>query len=165
MHSLLTLGKQLFSVLFVLANLFATAAFAAGDVVLTLENTSEGVVVELTEDDLMALPQAVVLTENEFVDGLAEFSGPLARDVIALLNDPDMDLLTLTAINDYSVEVPVVDFAEYDVIFALFQNGNRFSPRDKGPVWVIYPMTDHEELQDRVYNDRLIWQLVRVSAL
>ena len=165
MYSLLTHGKQLASIVCVLISFFASAAFAAGDVVLTLENVSGGVVVELTEDDLLALPQAVVLTENEFVDGLAEFSGPLARDVIALLNDPDMDLLTLTAINDYSVKVSFVDFADYDVIFALFQNGNRFSPRDKEPVWVIYPMTDHEQLQDRVYNDRLIWQLVRVSAL
>ncbi len=54
---------------------------------------------------------------------------------------------------------------EYDVIFAMSQNGERLSIRDKGPIWVIYPMTDNDELQDRVYNDRLIWQLVKVDTL
>jgi len=50
------------------------------------------------------------------------------------------------------------------VIFATSQDGIKFSLRDKGPIWVIYPMTDNRKLQDRVYNDRLIWQLVKVSV-
>lgn len=165
MNSLLSHGKQFFSVLFVLVLLVSSSAIAGGEAVLKLTNISEGVEISLSEGDLLALPQATVITENEFVDGLVSFSGPLARDVVALLGDPDVESFTLAAVNDYSVDVPSQDFANYDVIFALFQDGERFSPRDKGPVWVIYPMTDHVELQDRVYNDRLIWQLVRVDAL
>ena len=165
MKYFITVGGQFASVVILLATLSASAAFAAGDVLLTLTDSDSGTVIEMTEADLLALEQFTVLTENEFVDGLVEFSGPLARDVVALLNKPEFESLTLTAINDYAVEVPIFDIVNYDVIFALSQNGVKFSVRDKGPIWVIYPMTDNAELQDRVYNDRLIWQLVRVDAL
>jgi hypothetical protein len=165
MNSLLTVGKRYVAGIFVLTVLFASAASAGDEVYLSLTNVSDGAVVELTEDDLLAMEQFTVHTENEFVDGLAEFTGPLARDVIALLNASEIETLKLTAVNDYAVEVPMSDLLDYDVIFAMAQNGTRFSIRDKGPIWVIYPMTDNVELQDRVYNDRLIWQLVKVNAL
>jgi len=165
MNSLLTVGKQFVSGVFVLTFLFAGAAIAGEDVYLSLTNVSDGAVVELTEDDLLAMEQFTVFTENEFVDGLVEFTGPLARDVIAFLNASEIGTLKLTAVNDYAVEVPMSDLLEYDVIFAMTQNGTRFSIRDKGPIWVIYPMSENVELQDRVYNDRLIWQLVKVDVL
>ena len=157
MCKLLTTGKHFLGALVMLTVLSATAVRANEDVVLTLSDAATGIVVELSEDDLLALEQAVIVTENEFVDGEAEFSGPLARDVIALLDNPEIVTFRLVAVNEYTVEVPVSDFIEYDVIFALFQDGQRFSSRDKGPIWVIYPMSDHTELQDRIYNDRLIW--------
>lgn len=165
MNGLLTVGRQFVSGVFVFTFLLGSAAAAGEDVYLSLTNVSDGTVVNLSEDDLLAMEQFTVLTENEFVDGLAEFTGPLARDVIAFLDAADIEMLRLTAVNDYAVEVPMSDLLEYDVIFAMTQNGTRFSVRDKGPIWVIYPMTENEELQDRVYNDRLIWQLVKVDAL
>jgi hypothetical protein len=165
MNSLLTFTKQFVAVVFIFSSIFAPAALAQESVVLTLTSASEDMLVELTEEDLLSIEQHSIFTENEFVDGLVEFTGPLVRDVVALLADLEIEALILTAVNDYAVEIPVSDIIDYDVIFALTQDGERFSARDKGPIWVIYPMTDHIELQDRVYNDRLIWQLVRVEAL
>ncbi len=165
MNSLLTVVRRFVSGLFVLTFFYASAASAGGEVYLSLTNVSDGVVIELTEDDLLAMDQFTVHTENEFVDGLAEFTGPLARDVIALLNASEIEMLHFIAVNDYAVEVPMSDILDFDVIFAMSQNGVRLSIRDKGPIWVIYPMSDNVELQDRVYNDRLIWQLIKVEAL
>ena len=42
-------------------------------------------------------------------------------------------------------------------------NGERLSRRDKGPIWLIYPLDDHEELKDPVYTIRLIWQLTAME--
>ncbi len=36
--------------------------------------------------------------------------------------------------------------------------------REKGPVWVIYPMDDNPELRNDLYNDRLVWQLKEISV-
>ena len=165
MNSLLVVWKQFVTSAFVFSFVYASAASAGDEVYLSITNALDDVVIELTEDDLLAMEQFTVRTENEFVDGMAEFTGPLARDVIALLNATDIETLKLTAVNDYAVDVPMSDILDYDVIFAMTQNGTRFSIRDKGPVWVIYPMSDNVELKDRVYNDRLIWQLVKVDAL
>lgn len=134
----------------------------AQEVVLTLNNTITGTEMTFTEDDLMALPHATINTENEFVDAKTSFRGPLGRELLAMAGAGGSTVV-LTAVNDYSVEVPIDDFMKYDVIFAMTANGERFSRRDKGPIWVIYPMSDFTELQDPVYNARLIWQLVKVE--
>ena len=134
----------------------------AQDTMLTVTNTLTGAEVTLTEAELMALPQATINTENEFVDQMTAFEGPLGRDVLALVGEGG-SMVVLTAVNDYAVEVPIEDFATYDVVFAMSADGETFSRRDKGPIWVVYPMSDHAELQDPVYNARLIWQLVKVE--
>lgn len=135
---------------------------AVAEITLTLINTNTEEVITLTDDELLAFEQVTIRTENEFVDGMAEFSGPRARDVLALF-EAEVEDYTLTAVNDYSVVIPAEDFENYDVIFAMYQDGERFSLRTKGPLWVIYPMSDYDVLQDRVYNDRLIWQLASVT--
>lgn len=135
----------------------------AQDAVLTVVSAISGEVILLSDEDLKALPQAVINTENEFVDGMTAFTGPLGRDVLALLGDGG-DTVVLTAVNDYTVEVPLADFNMYDVVFSMSADDVPFSRRDKGPIWVVYPMSDHAELQDPVYNARLIWQLVKVEV-
>ena len=137
----------------------------AGDAVLTLRSaTAIGQQeVRLTEGDLLSLPQVTVRTGTEFTDGVVEFVGPLARDVLALVAAGTATTAHMVAANQYAVDIPISDFANYDVIFALFADGKRLSLRDKGPIWVMYPLDQHEELQDSLYNVRLIWQLTAVE--
>lgn len=116
-----------------------------------------------TEEELRALPQVKVATATEFTDGVVEFVGPLARDVLAAADVGQVEMARLVAANDYSVEVPVTDFQNYDVILALEANGKKLSRRDKGPIWLIYPLDDHAELQDPTYTIRLVWQLTTVE--
>jgi hypothetical protein len=37
------------------------------------------------------------------------------------------------------------------------------SVRENGPLWIIYPMSDHPELQAPIYNSRLVWQLTAIA--
>ena len=111
----------------------------------------------------MGMAQTDVVTSNEFVDGKKHFKGPLMREVLAQFSGVKSGKVWLTAANDYQVEVATSEFADYDVILALSMDGVALSKRDKGPIWVIYPMSDFAELRDPVYNSRLIWQLVKVE--
>jgi len=77
MNSLLTFGKQLIGGAFVIALLSANAVYAGDEVFMTLTNASEGKVIELTEDDLLAMEQFTVLTANEFIDGLGRVYRPV----------------------------------------------------------------------------------------
>ncbi len=141
---------------------FASAP-ARAQTLLTVINTASGETRELTRADLEALPQVTVVTANEFVDGKRRFRGPLARDIQKLAGAEGARFALMRAANDYEVEVPTAEFRKYDAILALTMDGRPLSRRDKGPIWMIYPMSDYPELQDPVYNSRLIWQLVRIA--
>jgi len=117
---------------------------------------------EFTREDLQAVGITSVYTGNDYVDGLVEFEGPLMRDLMMAVGGQKAKIARLSAVNDYTVEVDVEEFFNYNVIIALRQNGEALSLRDKGPIWLIYPMSDHVELQEPAFNSRLIWQLDRV---
>ncbi len=130
-------------------------------IVSSAENTQ--VETEFTRAELEALPQMTIITDNDYVEGETTFSGPLVRDLFGTDTIAPGQELVLTALNDYFVTIPASDVIEYDVILALSMDGVAMTARDKGPVWVIYPMTEHEELREASYNDRLIWQLRSVE--
>lgn len=164
----MTPPKTLFALLATVVLAFAqSSAAVAQDTILTVLSQSDGVTGEVnyTLEDLDALPQVEIRTINEFVDGPTRFEGPLARVILKQTSDINATKVSLIAANDYEIEVPIADFRKYDVILATRQEGKLLSRRDKGPIWVIYPMSDHSELRDSVYNSRLIWQLVRMEVL
>jgi hypothetical protein len=42
-------------------------------------------------------------------------------------------------------------------------DGERLLPRDKGPIWIVYPRDDFPELTDIRYDYRWVWQLTRLE--
>jgi hypothetical protein len=144
----------------------AAPALVAADPALTLVRGPEGTEsLDFTLEALAELPQVTIVTENEFSDGAVSYRGPLIRDVLAHLGLDQAATIRLTAANDYYVDIPSSDFRRYNVILALEADGARLSRREKGPLWVMYPISDHSELRDPVYNTRLIWQVVRIESL
>ena len=145
--------------------LVRTVAPATADEILVLRNLADPAQAEvrLTEADLLALPQITIRTRTEFTDGVVEFVGPLARDAIASIETGSAVGIRMVASNDYAIEIPLSDFTDYDVILAMQANGKRLSRRDKGPLWLIYPLDDHPELKDPTYTIRLIWQLTTME--
>jgi hypothetical protein len=136
----------------------------AAETLLTVHPGGGASSVELSRADLAALPQGEVLTSNEFVDGEALFRGPLAREVLKSCGSRVPETVTMTAVNDYQIEVPTSEFFAYRVILATEMDGVELSSRDKGPIWMIYPMSGHAELRDPVFNSRLIWQLIKMDC-
>ncbi|MEB8386963.1 molybdopterin-dependent oxidoreductase [Rhodobacteraceae bacterium KMM 6894] len=115
-------------------------------------------------DDLKALDQVEFETVNDFVNKPTRFSGPLLRDVLGSLAISEDTKLTLTALNNFHTEIPIADALNYDVIVAMEKEGAPMSIRNNGPLWIIYPVSDHPELQAQIYNNRSIWQLVDIEV-
>lgn len=159
-------GARCWALAAALACLLATAGSPAlAGAVLTVQNTRSDPPreVQLDEAAVAALPAHTIRTRTDFTDGVTEFSGPSMTDLIALVGAEDASEARIVAANDYSVAIPVSDFTTYGVILAATANGKRLSPRGKGPYWVMYPLDDFSELQDPVYNNRLIWQVTRIE--
>ncbi|NOR32204.1 MAG: molybdopterin-dependent oxidoreductase [Sulfitobacter sp.] len=144
------------------ASLLALPTFGFAQTVLTVTNSENSATYTLEE--LLAMPQTTVVTTNDYVDELTTFQGPSLRLVLEEMDVDQSANLKMVALNDFASQVPAEDAFTYDVILAVLRNGEEMSVREKGPIWVIYPMDDNPELQDDVYNGRLVWQLKSISV-
>ena len=97
-------------------------------------------------------------TWTPWTEGEPEFTGVAAAALMAHVG-AEGTAVRARALNDYGITIPLADFERYPVLIATAMDGERLRTRDKGPLWVIYPWSDHPELDDRVTRQRSIWQL------
>lgn len=142
-------------------------AAPAGPVLLTIGGNitqhNQNGALQLDREQLLSFEQKVIRTETRWTQGMVEFKGPLLRDVLAAAGASG-SLVSAEAANEYRIQIPTVDFADYDVILAMEKNGKPMTVRTKGPLWVIYPWSDHSELDVGEYYSRSIWQLVKLDV-
>ena len=158
-------------VLFLSITMLAPSAtaldFPRGPVILTLSgminrtNAAGNAVLDAAV--LKSLPQITIITDTPWTEGQIRFEGPLLRDVLELVGAEGKSLKAI-AINDYFVEIPATDAEMYDVILAMRLDDNDLNVRSKGPLWVIYPWKDNENLRSETYYSRSIWQLMRIDV-
>ena len=72
--------------------------------------------------------------------------------------------LLATAINDYTVEIPVSDAVPGGPIVAYLMDGQEMPVRDKGPLWIVYPYDSSAAYRSEVVYSRSIWQLDRIEV-
>lgn len=137
-----------------------------GEVVLIVEgaisraNTPTGAHLDLAM--IQALPARVVHTATSVTDGVRKFEGPLMRDLLKLVGARGVTARA-EALNDYSVDIPIADFRDHDVIVATHMDGKKLTRTDKGPLWIVYPRDGKRLLQDIRYDYRWVWQLNRIT--
>lgn len=112
-------------------------------------------------DMLAKLPQHKVFTKSPWYPAGAEFTGPLLRDVLAAAGAKGSKIVAV-ALNDYKTDIPFEDAIQHDVILARLMNGKPMPVREKGPLFVVYPLDAKPELQSQVYYNRSAWQLARL---
>ncbi|MBD3679867.1 MAG: oxidoreductase [Rhodobacteraceae bacterium] len=105
-----------------------------------------------------------ISTSTIWTDGVQSFTGvPL----YILLEELGVTGGTLraTAINDYTVEIPVTDVGETFPIIAYLRNSEVMSIRDKGPLWIVYPYDLSPEYRTETSYAQSIWQLDRIEVV
>ncbi|MEP4196452.1 MAG: molybdopterin-dependent oxidoreductase [Aliishimia sp.] len=109
---------------------------------------------------LESLDWREIETYTSFTKGKQTFAGPTLASLIEAVKASG-DTVRATAINDYAVEFPVSDAAEHDVILAMDHNGRPMRVRDKGPIWIVYPLGEDASNQ-MTFDAQMIWQLDRI---
>ncbi len=102
-------------------------------------------------------------TYTSFTDGPQVFAGPTLRSLLDAVEATGRRL-NATAINGYFVEIPVAHADDYNVILAVEMNGRFMRIRDKGPIWVIYPLSEEETAQ-KPFDNEMIWQLNQIEVI
>ena len=73
--------------------------------------------------------------------------------------------LKATALNNYSVEIPISDAVAGGPVLAYKIDGERLSVREKGPIWLVYPYDENVAYKTETIYSRSIWQLERLEVL
>lgn len=138
----------------------------SGEVLLTVSGqiavTNGDGVAALDIGHLEAMDPVEIRTETIWTQGEQVFEGvPLATLLRRL--GAEGSVIAASALNDYTIEIPVEDAVEGGPIIAYSQNGALLSVRDKGPLWVVYPYDDKDIYQTEVIYARSIWQLARIE--
>jgi hypothetical protein len=119
---------------------------------------------DFTLAQLQALPQKTVVTTTPWTEGSHTYTGVLLRDLLDKQGLQKATKLNAKALNDYVTTIMVADVYKYDVLLALAEDGKLLTRRNKGPVWVIYPLSQHPELDKSAYHSAMIWQLRSISV-
>jgi|TARA_Y100000294_G_C8400290_1_gene274499 hypothetical protein len=118
---------------------------------------------QFDRDMLLELGFHKLRTSTPWTDGTPEFEGVLARDLMAAVGARGREVKA-QALNEYVVVIPLPDFERYPVILALSMNGKTLTRRDKGPLWVVYPLDDIAQLQRSNLGAQMIWQLEELEV-
>lgn len=110
---------------------------------------------------LESLDWREIETHTSFTEGLQRFAGPTLASLLKVVEAQGQTVMA-TAINDYSTQFPTSDASEHDVILAMVWNGKPMRVRDKGPIWVVYPLSEQDAAK-QTFDSEMIWQLDRLT--
>lgn len=136
----------------------------AGRVILTIKgniklSNSNDHKARFDREMLSQLPQHVIHTSTPWTEGVQTFEGVAFSDLLSYVQAHGKLLKTI-ALDNYSLEIPIEELVKYSAILAIKKNGEYLRIRDKGPIWVVYPVDDHPELKQAVLTQyRQIWHL------
>lgn len=142
-------------------------AAPAGDVILTvtgaIADTNAPGAAAFDLDGLMALPATTYETSTIWTEGTHRFEGVLLKDLLAAVGGKGR-LIRATALNDYTVEIPLDALDLDNALVAYRVDGKPMSVRNKGPLWIVYPFDRAAEFRSEVLYSRSIWQLATIDV-
>ena len=162
----------LFGMLIFVAGLTAFGAVAGGVLVVPKEKpiltisgkitiTNNGEMAQFDREMLEGLGMVAFETSTPWYNSPVKFEGiPLAK----LMEEVGAtgERVVAVALNDYSSEIPLEDFARHNVILALKRNGEYMPVRDKGPLFIVYPFDSDPNLKSQKFYSRSVWQVARL---
>lgn len=146
---------------------FAELATPVGEVILTIEGaitqTNTPTVANFDIDMLKALPASGFDTTTTWTVGKSRFDGVPLKTLLNAVGATG-DTITATALNKYSVQIPLDVIQDTAPIVAYHIDGKPFSRRDKGPLWIVFPYDSDSRYQTELVYGWSIWQLAGLKV-
>jgi len=117
--------------------------------------------IEFDRPSLEALGMVEIETTTPWYKGPVKFEGVPLEAVMKAVGAKGERVIAV-ALNDYSSEIPVEDFAKYKTILALKRDGEYMPVRDKGPLFIVYPYDDNPDLKSQKFYSRSVWQVAKL---
>lgn len=113
---------------------------------------------------LSGLPQQSVKANfpQEEQGHILTFEGPLLVDVMRAAGATG-EMVTLTALDGYAIEVPMADLVEKGAVLALKRDGIPFGIGDFGPAHLVFGRAERVDLAD-MNDDWWIWSVYHINV-
>lgn len=139
-----------------------------GRVILTITGniteTNSDYGAQFDREMLLELGVGELTTDTPWTEGVNTFRGPRLSALLDAVGAPKDSNLSVTALNDYSANVPAQDAYEHNIMLAMDMNGDRMSVRDKGPIFILYPFAEDPSLNNEVIHNRSVWQVKSIAV-
>jgi hypothetical protein len=127
----------------------------------SIQSTNKDGAAQFDRAMLESLGMVGVETSTPWHNGRVKFEG-VSLDKLMKHVGATGQRVVAVALNDYSTEIPIEDFAKYGAILALKRDGEYMPVKDKGPLFIIYPYDSKPELKSQTYYGRSAWQVAKL---
>ncbi|WP_051560176.1 hypothetical protein [Marinobacterium jannaschii] len=148
------------------ASIADTAGHPQGHIILSLtgavqqSNRTDGGL-HFDFEMLEQFPQHSFVTNTPYTKHPHEYRGPRLLTVLEHAGIANKQL-TATALNKYSVTLSGSELKQ--AILAIRQDGKKMRIRNKGPIWLMFPLDTVPGLDKPDVHQQMIWQLRSISA-
>ena len=112
---------------------------------------------------LESLPRHQFETRTPWTEGSHLYTGVLLSELLQYVGAQG-NTLVARALNDYHSVIDLDPISNYPILLALESDGQPMRVRDKGPIWMLYPISDYPELNTTYYHAGMVWQLRHIEV-
>lgn len=141
---------------------FCTQASSSSLLQLILPDKRE---ITLDEAALAALPQVEFETATPWTLGTHRYRGPTLKSVLAAQQVDSASAIDVAALNGYQQRVDLSLFAKVPLTLVRYQDDKLLTRRNKGPLWLLVPLSAHPDMDVSAIHNNMVWQVIRIEVV
>ncbi len=141
---------------------FGTQASSSSLLQLILPDKRE---ITLDEAALAALPQVEFETATPWTLGTHRYRGPTLKSVLAAQQVDSASAIDVAALNGYQQRVDLSLFAKVPLTLVRYQDDKPLTRRNKGPLWLLVPLSAHPGMDVSAIHNNMVWQVIRIEVV
>ncbi|WP_375057873.1 hypothetical protein [Zobellella sp. DQSA1] len=108
---------------------------------------------------LEQLPQHEFDTLTPWTTQVHHYRGVLLQDLLERLEVDDHEQIRAVALNQYHADIDMAVAGAYPLLLVTHRDGEALKIRDKGPIWILLPLSDYPEFNTKQHHEMMVWQL------
>lgn len=141
---------------------FGTQASSSSLLQLILPDKRE---ITLDEAALAALPQVEFETATPWTLGTHRYRGPTLKSVLAQQQVDSASAIDVAVLNGYQQRVDLSLFAKVPLTLVRYQDDKPLTRRNKGPLWLLVPLSAHPDMDVSAIHNNMVWQVIRIEVV
>mgnify|MGYP000877130906 FL=1 len=111
------------------------------------------------------MPQVEFETATPWTLGTHRYRGPTLKSVLAAQQVDSASAIDVAALNGYQQRVDLSLFAKVPLTLVRYQDDKPLTRRNKGPLWLLVPLSAHPDMDVSAIHNNMVWQVIRIEVV